>query len=68
MMSEIKLKLTPLAPCCNPRCGNFLYVELMRFPDDEACLECVPPREGLPTAFRLLPSADLRSLPPFKRA
>ena len=55
MRGEIGLKLTQVGECCNPTCRAPLYAELMIFPDDEACLECNPPREGLPTAFRMLP-------------
>jgi NADH:ubiquinone oxidoreductase subunit F (NADH-binding) len=54
MRGEIGFKLMQAGECCNPMCRRPLYAELMRFPDDEACDECVPPREGLPTAFRLL--------------
>ncbi len=54
MRGEPKLKLTRIGECCNPKCQRPLYRELMRFDDDEACFECDPPREGLPTTFRLL--------------
>lgn len=54
MRGETKLKLTQVGNCVNPACQRPLYAELIIFPDDELCLECNPPREGLPTAFRLL--------------
>lgn len=60
---EIHLALTPAGKCCNPRCNRTFYAELMRFPDDEACFECNPPREELPTAFRLLKQANGDRLP-----
>lgn len=58
MIGERGLALTPAGKCCNPKCNRPLYAELMHFPDDEACLECNPPREGLPTAFRLMKEAN----------
>lgn len=60
MRGEIKLKLTPVGNCVNPACKSPLYAELIIFPDDELCLVCNPPREGLPTAFRLLSEMDER--------
>jgi hypothetical protein len=53
-MRKRGLKLTEIGHCINPNCNKPLFAELVIFPDDELCLECNPPREGLPTAFRLL--------------
>jgi hypothetical protein len=53
-MSSRGIKLTQVGVCCNPECRAPLYAELMESPDDEACADCNPPREGLPTAFRML--------------
>lgn len=47
------LKLTEIGRCVNPVCNKPLFAELVIFEDDELCLDCNPPREGLPTAFRL---------------
>ncbi len=67
MIGERGLALTPAGNCCNPKCNRPLYAELMHsvmsFPDDEACFECNPPREELPTAFRLLKRANGGRLP-----
>jgi hypothetical protein len=54
MLHEVKPDLTYAGRCVNPECNAPLYQELMRSPDDEACVDCDPPREGTPTAFRLL--------------
>jgi NADH:ubiquinone oxidoreductase subunit F (NADH-binding) len=54
MLHEVKLNLTYAGRCVNPECRAPLYHELMQFEDDEACLDCIPLREGTPTAFRLL--------------
>jgi NADH:ubiquinone oxidoreductase subunit F (NADH-binding) len=54
MIGKRGIALTQVGTCCNPECGVPLYKELMVFWDDEACLDCNPPREGLPTAFRML--------------
>jgi hypothetical protein len=43
MRAEVKFKLTPAGFCVNPACGRQLYLELMIWPDDEACYECAPP-------------------------
>jgi hypothetical protein len=40
MIKEFKLKLTPVGYCCNPRCGEPLYKELLRERDQEACNWC----------------------------
>jgi hypothetical protein len=59
------LKLTPNSwSCVNPECGRPLYVEL-EGERTEACVDCDPPRERLPTAFRLLAEANGGQLPPF---
>lgn len=53
-MREKGIKLTPLGyACVNPACGRPLFLELDG-ERTEACVECDPPREGLPTAFRML--------------
>ncbi len=53
MLHEVKLNLTYAGRCVNPMCRAPLYKELMREWDQEACGECDPPNEEIPTAFRL---------------
>jgi hypothetical protein len=51
---SVGIKLTTAGHLCvNPECGRELFVELDG-DRTEACVECDPPREGLPTAFRLM--------------
>jgi hypothetical protein len=53
-MKERGVKLTDSGMrCCNPACGQVLYVELMADTDAEACFECDPEqfREGWSPAF-----------------
>ncbi|MDQ3744179.1 MAG: hypothetical protein M3444_07345 [Acidobacteriota bacterium] len=57
-MKEPGIRLTIAGYCVNPSCRAPLYKELMAAPDDEACFDCNPPREGLPTAFRLLAESE----------
>jgi hypothetical protein len=56
-MKREGLKLTPNGyTCVNPECARPLYVEI-EGERTEACMDCDPPREGLPTAFRLMAEA-----------
>jgi hypothetical protein len=53
-MKENKFALTESGhTCVNPACGRPLYLELDG-DRTEACVTCDPPREGLPTAFRMM--------------
>ena len=55
---SIGIRLTPVGhSCVNPECGRELFVELDG-ERTEACVECDPPREGLPTAFRMIAEAS----------
>lgn len=45
-MRERGISLTRVGECCNPACRAPLFGELMIYPDDEACYDCDPPREG----------------------
>jgi hypothetical protein len=50
--------------CVNPACGRELFLEIDG-DRTEACVSCDPPREGLPTAFRMLYERTGGRLPPF---
>jgi hypothetical protein len=64
-VSRKGIKLTVAGYCVNPSCRAPLYKELMVCWDDQLCFDCDPPREGLPTAFRLVAEANGGRLPPF---
>ena len=55
-MREPGVRLTQVGVCCNPECARPRFLELGE-DLSEGCTECDPPREGLPTAFRLMAEA-----------
>lgn len=42
MIAETGIALTPAGFCVNPDCHAPLFLELMPFPDSEACIDCNP--------------------------
>jgi len=50
---EKGIALTEIGTCCNPACARPRFLELGE-DLSKACTDCDPPREGLPTAFRML--------------
>jgi hypothetical protein len=50
-LDAVRVRLTVVGACCNPACARPLFAELG---ETEACADCDPPREGLPTTFKLM--------------
>jgi hypothetical protein len=59
-MAEPKFNLTSAGFCVNPACGRQLYLELMVWPDDEACYECNPLLDGVRAPMVVLQGGQSR--------